>query len=102
MNNTENINRILSKKFPELNPTEDCYCFEIAQNGDINGVINYGLGWWQGQAETKQDEVNRLQAEVERLRKAGDEMASELRGVYTKKASALVEGWQDAKWGVKA
>lgn len=68
MNNTENLNRILSKKFPELNPTEDCHCFKLANEGDTDGVINYGLGWWMGQAEEKQAEVNRLKAELEALK----------------------------------
>jgi|LakMenEpi03Aug12_release.lakeMendotaPanAssembly.Ray.scaffolds.fasta_scaffold794660_1 hypothetical protein len=96
MNNTENLARILSVKFPELNPTEDCHCFKLANDGDIEGVINYGLGWWQAQAEAKQAEVNRLNAEVERLRTAGGNMAIELRSGYTKQASALIEGWKDA------
>ena len=102
MNNSENIARILSTKCPELNPAKDCYCFKLANDGDIDGVVNYGLGWWQSQAESKQAEVNRLKAEVERLSTAGEHMASELRGGYTKRAKELVEGWQDAKWGVRA
>lgn len=70
MNNTASTNlaRIFSNKFPELNPKEDCYCYEIAKNGDWEGVINYGLGWWMGQAEDRQAEVNRLKAELEALK----------------------------------
>ncbi len=102
MNNIVNIDRILSTKFPELNPTKDCFCYQLAKDGNEDGVTFYGLGWWQSQAESKQAEVNRLKAEVERLREAGEQMASELRGGWTKKSKELVEGWQDAKWGVRA
>lgn len=102
MNNTENLARILSKKFPELNPTEDCYCYKIANDGDIDGVINYGLGWWLSQSETKQAEVDRLKAEVERLTEAGNKMASGLRGMAGEHPKALADEWQDAKWGVRA
>ena len=101
MNNSENIARILSTKCPELNPAKDCYCFKLANDGDIDGVINYGLGWWQAQAEAKQAEVNRLKAEVERLTEAGNKMASGLRGMAGERPKALAEEWQDAKWGVR-
>lgn len=104
MNNTASTNlaRILSNKFPVLNPTEDCYCYEIANRGDQDGVINYGLGWWMGQAETKQDEVNSLKAEVERLTKAGDKIARNLMHMAGEHPKALADEWQDAKRGVEA
>lgn len=104
MNNTASTNlaRILSTKFPELNPKEDCHCYAIANKGDWDGVVYYGLGWWMSQAENRQDEVNRLKAEVERLTKAGNKMASGLRGMAGEHPKALADEWQDAKWGVGA
>lgn len=104
MNNTasQKLVRILSTKFSELNPKEDCYCFDLAERNDLDGIVNYGLGWWMGQAEDKQAEVNRLKAEVERLTEAGNKMASGLRGMAGERPKALAEEWQDAKWGVRA
>ena len=104
MNNTasEKLVRILSNKSPELNPKEGCYCYDLAERNDLEGIVNYGLGWWMGQAEDKQDEVNRLKAEVERLTEAGNKMARGLMGMAGEHPKALADEWQDARRGVKA
>jgi uncharacterized small protein (DUF1192 family) len=43
------------------------------------------------------DEVTRLKAEVERLTKAGDVMASGLQGMAGERPKALADEWNDAK-----
>jgi hypothetical protein len=70
MNNTasQKLVRILSNKFPELNPKDGCYCYDLAERNDLDGIVDYGLGWWMGQAEDRQAEVNRLKAELEALK----------------------------------
>ena len=69
MNNTQSayLARILSSKHPHLNPTADCSCYKM-ENASHYDFIAYGLGWWMGQAETKQDEINELKAELARIK----------------------------------
>lgn len=61
---SENLARILSKKTPEINPTESCYCYTLAREGNLDGVINYGLGWWMAEAERLQVENLRLKEDA--------------------------------------
>jgi len=46
---------------------------------------------------TDNAEVTRLKAEVERLTKAGDAMASGLQGMAGERPKALADEWNDAK-----
>ena len=43
--------------------------------------------------------IGELKAEVERLRKAGDAMASGLQGMAGERPKALADEWNDAKEG---
>jgi hypothetical protein len=43
--------------------------------------------------------IGELKAEVERLRKAGDAMASGLQGMAGERPKALADEWNDAKKG---
>ncbi len=49
--------------------------------------------------ESLEAENARLKAEVERLRKAGDAMASGLQGMAGERPKALADEWNDAKEG---
>ena len=65
--------------------------------------IEYGRPWWEVMKEVSEENA-RLKAEVERLRKAGDDLADEVIGCYNGEGydpadSESLRKWNAAKEG---